>query len=72
MLIEDNSKEDKNYHLLVINFNDLGDEYKFTGKYFDEENTTSEFKFPIVEGKFIQPKVTDLKEFNNYMKQFPN
>jgi len=68
MLIEDDSKD---YHCLPINFNDLGNEYKFTGRYLDEKNTTSEFHFPIVEGKFTQPKVTDLKEFNDYMKQFP-
>ncbi len=71
MLIEDDSKEDKNYHCLPINFDDLGREYKFTGRYFDENNTTSEFHFPIVEGKFTQPKVTSLKEFNDYMKNFP-
>ncbi|MGM0495968.1 MAG: hypothetical protein ACQERX_04825 [Bacillota bacterium] len=70
MLIEDDSKEHKNYHCLPINFDDLGREYKFTGKYFDENNTTSEFHFPIVEGKFTQPKVTSLKEFNDYMKHF--
>jgi hypothetical protein len=71
MLIEDDSKEDKTYHCLPINFNDLGEEYKFTGRFFDEKNTTSEFHFPIVEGKFTQPKVTDLKEFNDYVKHFP-
>ena len=71
MLIEDDSKEDKIYHCLPINFNDLGKEYKFTGRYLDEENTTSEFKFPIVEGKFTQPKITTLKEFNEHIKQFP-
>lgn len=71
MLIEDDSKEDKNYHCLPINFNDLGKEYKFTGRYFGEEYKDSEFYFPIVEGKFTQPKITSLNEFNDYMKSFP-
>lgn len=71
MLIEDDSKDDKNYHCLPINFDDLGRVYKFTGRYFDEDNKDSEFYFPIVEGKFMQPKVTSLKEFNDYMKHFP-
>ena len=43
---------------------------KFTGRYFDEDNKNSGFYFPIVEGKFIQPKVTSLKEFNDYIKHF--
>lgn len=71
MLTEDNSKEDKNYHCVTLNYNDLGEEYKFTGKYYDENNENAEFYFPIVEGKFIQPVVTSLKEFNDYMKHFP-
>lgn len=71
MLIEDDLKKDKNYHLLPINFNDLDKEYKFTGRYFDENITTSEFHFPIVEGKLTQPKVTSLKEFNDCIKKSP-
>lgn len=71
MLTEDNSKEDKTLHCVTLNYNDLGGEYKFTGHYFDEDNKDSEFYFPIIEGKFIQPDITSLKEFNDYMKHFP-
>lgn len=67
MLTEDNSIDDKNYHLLPINYADLGSDYKFTGEFFDKKSN-SKFKFPIVEGKFTQPDVTSLKEFNDYMK----
>lgn len=71
MLIEDDSKEDKTYHCVTLNFNDLGEEYKFTGRYFDENNENSGFYFPIVEGKLIKPEITSLKEFNDYLKHFP-
>ena len=70
MLTEDDSKEDKTYHCVTLNFNDLGKKYKFTGKYYGENNKNSEFYFPIVEGKFIQPDITSLKEFIGYMKHF--
>lgn len=67
MLIEDNLKEDKNYHLLPINFNDVGKEYKFTGKYFDENNENSKHYFPIVEGKF--PTNFEERKWNYYFEE---
>ena len=70
MLTENINNREESLHLLPINYESLNSEYKFTGKYFDEISN-NEFKFPIVEGKYIQPKVTDLKEFNNYIKNFP-
>jgi hypothetical protein len=70
MLIEDDSKEDKHYHLLSINFNDLGSEYKFIGNYFKNEPPTKDIILPIVEGKFVLPKVTDLNESNDCVKHF--
>jgi hypothetical protein len=71
MLIEDDSKEDKTYHCVTLNYDDLGKEYKFNGRYFDEDNKDCGFYFPIVEGKLIQPKATSLKDFNDYVKHFP-
>lgn len=67
MLIDDLEKSG-NYHCVPLNINDIGKGYEFTGEFYDEKNDKSDFYFPIVKGKFIQPKVTSLKEFNDYMR----
>ena len=62
MLIEDDTKEDKLYHLLSINYNDLlSGEYKYINKSLTTKNT-SKSDIPVIEGKFTQPKFDDLDD----------
>ena len=61
--------EDNNSIIVPINLNDLNDDYKFTGKFYNMGDTY--FKLPIIEGKIVKPKDTSLREFNYYLSQFP-
>jgi hypothetical protein len=57
------------YHLLPINYDDLNNEYDFTGKFYSESESNP--YFPVVVRKFLQPEVASLKDFNDYVRNFP-